>query len=373
MVPLQGVCLDFRLRVSARKRQEASLGARQERVERRLESLGDGFAGWVRRFDAELPFGPPEQHVRTLTLRASWDSPSAAVRDRAFVESLWATLDAWDMNTRAARLAPVGDFSLVLASASPVLDQLTNLRLDDEDLDFGEALPLMWGAVEAVSGITLTKAKLVATTKALHHILPDLFVPFDRQYTATFFEWYGNEIQNAQKRVFERTYEAFRTLAISVNPRQYVGEGWRTSAAKILDNAIVAFMRDERSSPAAVFDLPEVQATLSEFADARDWAQFHSPKNLSMALAAETGELLEIFQWLTEEQSQALSTEDLAHARDELADVQIYVARLADLLGIDLDDAVREKMSDNERRYPADVVRGTATKYSKRLEGESDS
>jgi dCTP diphosphatase len=320
-----------------------------------------------------MPFGLPDQHVHTLRLRASWDSPSAAVADMEFVESLWTTLDAWGMNTRGARLAPVADFGLELASAGRILDELASTTLDDPDMDFGATLPKLWAAVEAVSGITLTKAKLVATSRALHHILPDLFVPFDRQYTATFFEWYDNEIQSDQKRVFERTYEAFRKLAITVKPRQYVGEGWRSSPTKILDNAIVAFMRDERSSPAAVFDLPEVQAALSEFAEVRDWAQFQSPKNLSMALAAEAGELLEIFQWLTEEESQSLSTKDLARARDEIADVQIYVARLADLLGVDMEEAVREKMANNEKRYPADVVRGSPAKYSERPDGQAGS
>jgi NTP pyrophosphatase (non-canonical NTP hydrolase) len=249
-----------------------------------------------------------------------------------------------------------------------MLDRLAEAKLDDPDLDFAAVLPEMWDTVQAIGAITLTKAKIVATTKALHHILPELFVPIDRQYTATFFEWYDNELQNDQRRVFVRTFEAFRGLALSVNPRQYVGSGWRTSSAKILDNAIVAFVLAQRSSPAAVLDLPTVQARLSEFADERDWNQFHSPKNLSMALAAEAGEVLEIFQWLTEEQSSALSESDTHRAGEELADVQIYLARLADVLGVDLDEAVQEKIARNEEKYPPELARGNATKYSARSE-----
>ena len=85
-------------------------------------------------------------------------------------------------------------------------------------------------------------------------------------------------------------------------------------------------------------NIEEIQARLAEFAKERDWEQFHSPKNLSMALAGEVGELLEIFQWLTEEQSQqsSLSEDQLAAATEELADVLIYALRLADKLDINL-------------------------------------
>ncbi|HEY8518719.1 MAG TPA: nucleotide pyrophosphohydrolase [Gammaproteobacteria bacterium] len=103
---------------------------------------------------------------------------------------------------------------------------------------------------------------------------------------------------------------------------------------------------------------------LAEFAAARDWEQFHSPKNLSMALAAEAGELLEEFQWLTEEQSANLDEARLARVRLEAADVLIYLVRLADRLGIDLLAAAQEKIALNERKYPADKVRGDARKYT---------
>lgn len=105
---------------------------------------------------------------------------------------------------------------------------------------------------------------------------------------------------------------------------------------------------------------------LRQFAADRDWNQFHSPKNLVMALGAEAGELTEIFQWLTEENSHRV-TEDArsgSRVREELADVLIYLVRLADVLGVDLDEAAREKISDNERKYPADRFRGSARKYT---------
>lgn len=103
---------------------------------------------------------------------------------------------------------------------------------------------------------------------------------------------------------------------------------------------------------------------LAEFARARDWEQFHSPKNLSMALIAEAAELVEHFQWLTEEQSENLPPEKLEEVRMEMADIQIYLLRLAERLGVDLLAASREKMLLNERRYPAEKVKGSAKRAS---------
>ncbi|HCT25668.1 MAG TPA: nucleotide pyrophosphohydrolase [Stenotrophomonas sp.] len=116
--------------------------------------------------------------------------------------------------------------------------------------------------------------------------------------------------------------------------------------------------------------LVEVQGAaqaLKEFAEARDWAQFHSPKNLVMALSGEVGELNEIFQWMTEADSfKAASSEATAKAvRDEIADVALYLIRLSDVLGIDLNEAVSGKLAMNATKYPVDLSRGVSTKYNK--------
>jgi dCTP diphosphatase len=113
-------------------------------------------------------------------------------------------------------------------------------------------------------------------------------------------------------------------------------------------------------------DVVKVQQRLRAFAAARDWEQFHSPKNLTMALAAEVGELLEILQWLTEEQSRDLSESEQARVTVELADIQIYLLRIADVLRIGLPEAVDAKILDNERRYPIELSKGNAVKYSQR-------
>jgi len=106
--------------------------------------------------------------------------------------------------------------------------------------------------------------------------------------------------------------------------------------------------------------LEALRQRLASFARERDWEQFHSPKNLSMALIAEAAELVEHFQWLSEEQSQQLPAKKLEEVRLELADIQIYLIRISDQLGVDLLQAAWDKIELNEKRYPAEKVRGDA-------------
>lgn len=103
-----------------------------------------------------------------------------------------------------------------------------------------------------------------------------------------------------------------------------------------------------------LIDVAPLEAALQKFADERDWNQYHSPKNLAMALTGEVGELVEIFQWLTEEQSRAVGQEpSTARAvRDELADVLLFLVRLSAVLGVDLNEAVVSKLASNAAKYP---------------------
>lgn len=111
-------------------------------------------------------------------------------------------------------------------------------------------------------------------------------------------------------------------------------------------------------------ELDELQNRLLEFARARDWEQFHNPKNLAMALSVEASELLEHFQWLTPEQSAQLAPDKQREVALEMADIFIYLLRLAERLNVNLLDVVDEKIALNEERYPAERVRGSARKYS---------
>jgi len=111
-------------------------------------------------------------------------------------------------------------------------------------------------------------------------------------------------------------------------------------------------------------DLAALTARIRRFAAERDWEQFHTPKNLTMALAAEVGELIEQFQWLTDAQSSELTPAQRTAVSDEIADVFIYLVRLCDVVGVDLHRAALAKIEINEGRYPAERVRGSAKKYS---------
>lgn len=110
--------------------------------------------------------------------------------------------------------------------------------------------------------------------------------------------------------------------------------------------------------------LQDLKARIRQFADERDWDQFHSPKNLAMALIVEAAELVEHFQWLTEEQSRSLSVEKQSEVEAELADILIYLVRIADRLNIDLNRAALKKLQSNAEKYPADEVRGKSKKYN---------
>ena len=109
--------------------------------------------------------------------------------------------------------------------------------------------------------------------------------------------------------------------------------------------------------------LNQLAIELRKFAAERDWEKFHNPKNLVMALAAECGELVEQFQWLTPEQSLQPDPRQRERIAAEMADVLVYLVRLADRLDLDLPAAVAIKLEHNRRKYPADKVRGDARKY----------
>ena len=110
--------------------------------------------------------------------------------------------------------------------------------------------------------------------------------------------------------------------------------------------------------------MKNLRSAINAFIRERDWEQFHSPKNLAMALSVEVAEVVEHFQWLTEKESRDLSPEKLAEIREEIGDVMIYLIELADKLGIDPVEAAKAKLEINRQKYPAELVRGKASKYT---------
>lgn len=113
--------------------------------------------------------------------------------------------------------------------------------------------------------------------------------------------------------------------------------------------------------------LHDLRTRLNDFVYERDWEQFHSPKNLAMAMIVEAAELVEHFQWVTEEQSRALAPEKREEVAQEIADTFVYLLRMAEVLGIDLIAAVNAKIDLNAKKYPAEKVRGSNAKYTEYL------
>jgi dCTP diphosphatase len=111
-------------------------------------------------------------------------------------------------------------------------------------------------------------------------------------------------------------------------------------------------------------DIDQIKRRLREFAEVRDWDQFHSPKNLASAISVEAAELLEIFQWLTEENSKTLDTDTKKKVEQEISDVFLYLVRLADKLDIDILAAAARKIDLNDAKYPVQLSKGNAKKYT---------
>jgi NTP pyrophosphatase (non-canonical NTP hydrolase) len=107
----------------------------------------------------------------------------------------------------------------------------------------------------------------------------------------------------------------------------------------------------------------KIKKEIKEFVDERDWEQFHTPKNLSMALSVEASELLEIFQWQKAEEYKSANDEQKEMIRDEIADIFYYIVRISDKLDIDIEDALIKKMKKNRKKYPKELVKGKAVKY----------
>jgi NTP pyrophosphatase (non-canonical NTP hydrolase) len=123
-------------------------------------------------------------------------------------------------------------------------------------------------------------------------------------------------------------------------------------------------MMDKSTAGREDLGLEDLRSAIRVFIGERDWEQFHSPKNLAMALSVEVAEVVEHFQWLTEEQSKNLPPDKLAELREEIGDVMIYLTELADKLGIDPVEAAKAKVEINGQKYPADIVKGKASKYT---------
>jgi hypothetical protein len=228
-------------------------GSRRKLVEERLAALASGFSRYVDAYDDLVPFTSQQLrlHRQTIALRREAGSAGQAIDSTDFLLSLRATLEAWGLGVRGSRLAPEGEFVTAIRSARAHIEALDGLLVDDPSLisNVGEQIFSMLGSLNVVDN----QAKLVAGTKTLHHLLPDLVMPMDRVWTGRFFQLHSPEwqAQDNQRRTFLRVFGDLRAIARLTHPHQYAdGLGWRTSRSKILDNALIGFCKVELSDQA---------------------------------------------------------------------------------------------------------------------------
>lgn len=221
---------------------------RSQLIDARVAKLTSAFGRYVRVYDEQVSFTSRQlaAHRACLALRREAGSVRRAVNDPRFVESLLQTLRAWRMGKRQSRLVSPEQFAVALQSALPELEALEDMAIDAVDLpeDIGERLSLVIQSL----GIVENKAKVVAGSKALHHLLPDLVPPMGRRWTGRFFQFHLPEWQDprSQRRIFTLAYQQFVDVARQVQPQQYVtGRGWRTCRTKIIDNAVIGFCKNE--------------------------------------------------------------------------------------------------------------------------------
>lgn len=211
--------------------------------EQRVNGLINEFDRYVELYDREVPFrraGQFEYHKATITSRRSAPNIAAAIGSE-FTESLWNTLRAWGIGVRSSRLVGVETFRTELARWTEPLASLEELKLADSN---DATRDKVWQLIQEID-IVDNKARLVALTKTLHHLLPDLVVPIDRAYTGAFFGWQPAQFQFDQRKIFEIAWAAFKSVAQATDPERFVGDRWRTSSTKIIDNAVVGFCIEE--------------------------------------------------------------------------------------------------------------------------------
>lgn len=209
----------------------------------RIRQLIEFFKHYVEGYDKEPPFTDEQlrAHLDTIRRRRAVGSVAAAISDEIFIRSLHRTLRAWGLGRRKSRLVGLPDFTRALVACLPKLVELDEKRLDTL-LNVDETAERLWRLVDVLR-ICHNQNNVVAASKCLHHLLPDLVPPMDREYTQTFFGWHNREFQYHPEDCFEHAFRTFADIASAVQPAHYVGDGWRTSLTKVLDNAIVAFCR----------------------------------------------------------------------------------------------------------------------------------
>lgn len=220
----------------------------EQLIAQRIEDLCRNFRVYLARFDSEERFAGPSLyfHQRTIQCRRELGDPLAAIKDECFREYLYATLAAWGLvRMGGVKMHDFNDFTKSLKRSAHEIQDLDGLQIEslsDRDVPpVAESICTIIGQLE----ITEARAKLVANTKALHHLLPELVPPIDRKHIGWFFGWQSR--MQAHQQPFMDMFPRFCHIARRVSPSQYVERTeWCTSQTKVLDNAILGFSLSHR-------------------------------------------------------------------------------------------------------------------------------
>jgi hypothetical protein len=224
----------------------------EKQVDERIKELCHHMYTYLDFYEKANPFNKPEQlefHIQTIDLRHKLGI-SAALQDNTFIKSLWNTLDAWDLNIRGTKLVPLKKFKEELLNHEKQIVELDGARINDPDLPLERTAGRLWNLIKTMKLSISTRSgervknPVVVGTKTLHHLLPDLIPPVDREYTRPFFMFWMQYFQNYPHRVFPYIWKKFVFIAHETNPVQYVNKTkWSTSITKILDNAVVGYCK----------------------------------------------------------------------------------------------------------------------------------
>lgn len=213
-------------------------------LEARTRNLIARFADYVQASGATPAFNDEQlrAHMETLALRAQLGSAQAAASSAEFAKALRRTLELWRMNTRGAKLVSPTAFEDSLHRCAAEVGRFEHDHLEADAMDVAATAERLWNVIDRMR-ITETGVRLVASTKALHHLLPNLVAPMDRQFTGAFFGWNTHDWQTKEERLFKSAFVIFCEIAKKAKPSQYIGTGWNTGPAKVVDNAIVGYCR----------------------------------------------------------------------------------------------------------------------------------
>jgi hypothetical protein len=215
-------------------------------VPNRIRRFCSDFDSYVAAFDRHPPFkaGQLAIHQRVIALRRQLGSAERAIASDVFLQQLRHLLEVWGMASRGARLAELDRFQASIRRKAEDICRLEPFTIAAPEATFTSILPHISAIIQTLD-INDNHTKVVVGSKALHHLLPDLIPPIDRAYTGRFFAWPKSYFQARQAEILREGLTVCNQLACACHPDRLVGAGWRTSATKILDNAIVAYCRVE--------------------------------------------------------------------------------------------------------------------------------